>query len=396
MGNRPNSALPGRFRHLLLLGVFAVCLLALLPVKASAETTTVYRFWNSATGAHFYTASAEERDIVIARWPGIFKLEGVAYSIESSIATEPLYRFYNVHNGTHFYTASADERDMVKARWPGIYQYEGVAYSVAPSPVDGAVPVYRFYNFSRGVHFYTASADERDMVKARWPGIYHYEGVAFYVTSATATERTPVVCIDPGHQLHANLAPEPIGPGSAVTKPKVAGGTTGVVTRIPEYRFTLTLSLKLKARLEARGVRVVMIRTTDDVNISNAERAQIANAAGADLFVRIHADGSSDSSMHGISTLYPAGNAWVAPIQPSSLRAAQLAQASAVAATGAANRGLSARSDMAGFNWSTVPTFLVECGFMTNPSEDRLLASDAYQGLLAEGIANGIMQYLGE
>lgn len=382
-------------RRAALLIACTACVLAVAAATADASTS-VYRFWNSATGAHFYTAGTQERDEVIARWPGIFRLEGVAYSIDSRIATEPLYRFYNLHTGTHFYTASADERDTVIAKWPSVYRYEGIAYSVSPGPVGDSVPVYRFYNLSRGVHFYTASAEERDSVIARLSGTFRYEGAAFYVSSAEPTVPTPVVCIDAGHQLHANLSPEPIGPGSTETKPRVAAGTRGVVTGIPEYRFTLSLALKVKARLEALGVRVVMTRAADDVDISNTERAEVANSSGADVFVRIHADGSSDSAAHGISTLYPSGNSWVQPIEAPSVRAAQLAHEAVLSATGAADRGISARGDLAGFNWSRVPVFLVECGFMTNPAEDRLLASDAYQDQLADGVVAGIMRYLAE
>jgi N-acetylmuramoyl-L-alanine amidase len=277
------------------------------------------------------------------------------------------------------------------------YNYEGIAYYVSPSPETTSTPVYRFFNFKKGFHFYTASAVERDNVIATLGRIYSYEGVAFYVTSAPMPEsRTPVVCIDPGHQAHANLAQEPVGPGSAITKPKVAAGTSGVVTGIPEYRFALALSLKVKARLEARGINVVMTRMSDAVDISNAERARMANSVGADLFVRVHADGFADHAVHGITTLYPSGNAWVAPITAPSYRAAQLVQAAAAGATGAANRGLSGRSDMTGFNWSAVPAIIVESGFMTNPAEDQALASSAYQDQLADGITAGILEYLGK
>jgi N-acetylmuramoyl-L-alanine amidase len=388
-------------RPLLAIVALGLCLLA--PTIASATSAgpviSVYRFWNRATGTHFYTASESEMQRVVATWPTIFRLEGVAYTVDTSpgYATQPLYRFYNFRKGVHFYTASAAERDDILARLGGTFRLEGVAYQVIPSSAGTGTPVYRFYNFRRDVHFYTASAAERDDVVARLSGTYRLEGIAYWVSSAPVVSAgAPVVCIDPGHQAHANLSPEPIGPGSAVTKPKVAGGTTGVYTGLPEHRFALVTALKLRARLEARGVRVVMTRWSEDVDISNAQRAGIANAAGADVFVRVHADGSTNHAVHGISTLYPSGNSWVGPIEAPSLRAAQLTQTAVVGATGAANRGLSGRSDMAGFNWSTVPAIIVECGFMTNPSEDGLLASDAYQNRLADGIAAGVLEYLGK
>jgi N-acetylmuramoyl-L-alanine amidase len=358
----------------------------------------VFRFWNRNTGAHFYTASEAEKQYVLATWPTTFLFEGVAYEVDTAAAgaAVPLHRFYNRRTGSHFYTASGPEKDYVlgRADWP--FSHEGIAYGVIPSSADTGTPVYRFYNRRTSSHFYTASAAEKDYVLGRtdWP--FSYEGAAFRVSSVPPPDPTaPVVCIDPGHQARANLAPEPIGPGSATTKPKVAGGTTGVVTHVPEYRFALLVSLRVKARLEARGVRVVMTRVSDDVDISNAQRAQLANSVGARLLLRIHADGSTNHSVHGISTLYPTGNWWVAPIEAPSLRAAQTIHAGVVGATGAADRGLSGRGDMTGFNWSTVPAVIVESGFMTNSAEDRALNSEAYQERLAAGIAAGVLAYLG-
>ncbi len=119
-----------------------------------------------------------------------------------------------------------------------------------------------------------------------------------------------VVVIDPGHQARSNSAPEPIGPGAKEVKPKVTGGATGVKTRIPEYEIVLQISMNLKKRLEAQGVKVVMTRSTNDVNLPNSERADTANRAKADLFVRVHADGSPESKTAGMSTLYPGKNRW--------------------------------------------------------------------------------------
>jgi N-acetylmuramoyl-L-alanine amidase len=203
-----------------------------------------------------------------------------------------------------------------------------------------------------------------------------------------------VVVIDPGHQSHADSTVEPIGPGSKVMKPKVTGGATGVATGIAEYELNLQLANNLKDKLEADGVKVVLTRTTNDVNVSNSERAAIANAAKANLFIRIHADGSTDPSVAGISTLHPSANPWTKPIVAQSKKAALLVQKSVVTATGATDRGAVQRSDLAGFNWSKVPSVLVETGFLSNAVEDRLLTSSHYQDQVASGIAAGVMAYL--
>ncbi|TLM80132.1 MAG: PASTA domain-containing protein [Actinobacteria bacterium] len=213
---------------------------------------------------------------------------------------------------------------------------------------------------------------------------------------AAASSAGKVVVIDAGHQRTSDQRPEPLGPGSSETKMRVTGGTTGVSTGKPEYVFTLELSERVRKRLEAAGVKVVMVRTAHDVSISNAERAQKANAAGADLFLRVHADGNTDRSMRGLSTLYPAKNSWTGPIHDESLAAAKVVHAAVIKSSGAKDRGLSARGDLTGFNWSKVPSCLVEAGFMSNAEEDALLVSDAYQEKLAAGIAAGVLTYLGK
>ena len=218
-----------------------------------------------------------------------------------------------------------------------------------------------------------------------------------YAAAAAVTEAAGsqyVVCIDPGHQAQANLDREPIGPGATETKEKVRGGTTGKTTGTPEYETMLEVSLALKEALEARGIDVVLTRSTNDVDISNAERAEVANQAGADLFVRVHADGSNDPSVSGCSTLYAAGNSWVQPIEERSKTAAEDVQAALVAKTGAQSRGTVPRSDITGFNWSRVPAILVESGFMSNAEEDRLLNTPEYQQKVAEGVADGVLTYL--
>jgi N-acetylmuramoyl-L-alanine amidase len=205
-----------------------------------------------------------------------------------------------------------------------------------------------------------------------------------------------IVVIDPGHQAKGDSSLEPVGPGSSQKKAKVSSGTAGTVTGIPESKLVLAVGLKLRDKLEAAGVKVVMTRTKQDVNISNIERAKIANEASADLFVRVHADGSDNPDVHGIHVLYPASiEGWTEDIAAPSKKVAQLAQKELVAATGAKDRGIDARDDMTGFNWSDVPAIIPEIGFMTNPAEDKLLATDAYQDKIVKALARAILSYLG-
>ncbi|MGV8082068.1 MAG: hypothetical protein AB2L09_00295 [Coriobacteriia bacterium] len=149
--------------------------------EPASGLVSVYRFYNVRNGSHFYTDSAGERDIVISRWPNVYTYEGVAYVLNPASNTQPLYRFYNHVTGGHFYTASIDERDAVMEKWPTVFTYEGETYKVSLTEAASSLPVYRFYNVVNGSHFYTASEEERDIVISRWPNVYTYEGVAFYL-----------------------------------------------------------------------------------------------------------------------------------------------------------------------------------------------------------------------
>ena len=222
-------------------------------------------------------------------------------------------------------------------------------------------------------------------------------GVLLALPAPTHAAPKPVVVLDPGHDLRANLATEPIGPGSATRKIKDGGGTRGVVSRLTEAELNLRVALRLRTLLERAGIRVVMTRTkTAGKSMGNIARARIANRAGAALFLRIHADGSTDRSVRGTHTLHPASRrGWTDDVYAASKRAARLVQSEVVRALGFPDRGLQERADFTGFNWADVPVILVEMGFMTNPTEDRLLATEAYQRRAAVGLCRGTLRFLG-
>lgn len=221
--------------------------------------------------------------------------------------------------------------------------------------------------------------------------------LALLVVSGASAQRPLTVVLDPGHDLRANPATEPIGPGSSTRKIKDGGGTHGVVSGLREADLNLAVALRVRALLERAGVRVVMTRTrTAGRSIGNIARARIANEAGAGLFLRIHADGSTDPSARGTHTLYPAyRRGWTDDVYTDSKRAARIVQRSVRASLGFPDRGLQERSDYTGFNWADVPVILVEMGFMTNPTEDRLLATAAYRQRAAVGLCRGTLRFLG-
>src|SRR3954466_16420513 len=201
----------------------------------------------------------------------------------------------------------------------------------------------------------------------------------------------PLVCLDPGHGTLPSVGrqTEPIGPGSSVRKIKDGGGTIG------EAPVALAIALRTRALLQRDGYRVAMTRTGPPDAGGNIARARFCNIRRAALMIRIHADGSTDSTQHGVKTLVPAlHRGWTDDIYARSLRAGRDVQPAIVHATRAKNEGILFRSDLTGFNWADVPAILVETGFMTNPAESRLLRSAAYQLKIARGLAAGAQAYL--
>ena len=199
--------------------------------------------------------------------------------------------------------------------------------------------------------------------------------------TAQAEEKQKVIVIDAGHQTRAMSATEPIGPGSSQRKAKVTGGASGCVTHLPEYKLNLQVAKKLQKELVNRGYKVIMVRTKNNVRMSNVQRAKVANKYKADAFIRIHANSAGSSSVKGALTIAPASNNRY--MTKANRKASQKLSKKVLKAmcktTGAKNRGVMYTNSMTGINWCKVPVTIVEMGFMSNPSEDRKMAKASYQ-----------------
>ena len=216
------------------------------------------------------------------------------------------------------------------------------------------------------------------------------------VFSSDAETDGHIIGIDPGDQSESvdMSAPEPNGPGSSEMKAKCTSGTQGTYSGVPEYQLNLEVSLQLKDELEQRGYQVVMTRTDNETAISNMERAQYAASQGAEIYVRIHANGDDSHTASGALTMSPSqNNPYIPQLFEQSDRLSRCIIDSYCAATGFQNLGIQYTDTMTGINWSTVPVTILEMGFMTSQNDDLKMNDAEFQKTMVQGIANGIDSY---
>ena len=209
----------------------------------------------------------------------------------------------------------------------------------------------------------------------------------------TNLKKQKTVFVAAGHQRRGISAHERYAPKGSGTKAKLTSGTAGVRTHIPEYKTNLAIAKALQKELEKRGYKVIMLRTTNNCPLSNQQRTKKANKSGADIHICIHCD-SAGSGSSGPHTCVPASSKYVGKkIYNKSCKLANLVLSSTAKAVGKKSRGAIRSNYYTTINWAKIPTFILDCGYLSNPREDKQLNSKSYQKKLAKGIANGVDKY---
>ena len=200
-----------------------------------------------------------------------------------------------------------------------------------------------------------------------------------------------IIGLNPGHQTKTITKKYPIAPGS---KKKAYGckvGAGGRWSRVPEYEVVLQIGLKLRKKLEDAGATVVMTRTTNDVSLTNIQRAEILNKAGVDVALQLHCNSSNKKSHHGCSGFVRTTGGWYG--QSKAIGKALVK--GICASTGMTNKGVKKYNGYMSLNWTTTPSVLLEMGYLSNKAEDKLLATDEFREKIAQGIFDGLCAYYG-
>lgn len=223
--------------------------------------------------------------------------------------------------------------------------------------------------------------DNIELVKVKDTKNYNLE-IIINLNSFTSYE---MLSSPPSSNIRLALYSSPLKNKLIVIDPGHGGSDPGaVVGNVREKDLNLDIALKLKNLLESSGAKVYMTRE-DDIFVDLYARAGIANEINADLFVSIHHN-SATSSATGTETLYYP--------DPEKKLFAQALQNAVVSHIGFHNRGIVERPGIVVTRETKMPSALVEVGFLTNQNDLTLMMTDEFRQKVAQGILQGIINYL--
>lgn len=257
---------------------------------------------------------------------------------------------------------------------------------------DGTLPMNCTYNDA--YMFVRVSAANKNTV------LYESAEIDTYIDMPAAAEQAAegrlkgvTVCIDPGHQRKTQVETVRRAPNIAESVTTRIGSASGTATGRKESIVTLEISVLLRDMLLAEGATVVMTRDTQKTFVGMLERAYIPNEANADFVLRLHCN-SGNEWAQGIQIYCPSDSSYAQEVADlETYRAMGNTLLSAMkTATGKTRGGCTMNNSYVGNNWSMMPSFLVEMGYMSNQEEDYQLSSPVYQQWLAQGMVEGVVQ----
>lgn len=255
---------------------------------------------------------------------------------------------------------------------------------------------------------------ERSGYNDEWSRVV-LEDTNFYVYSDYVEETTPPdwadidvpedvedvptvknIIIDPANQASDNIAKEQVGPGSEITKQAATTGSVGAAYGTKEYELNLLYAQLLKAELESRGYTVTLTRDSNNVDLTNKERAEMANNSGATVLIRLQMNFSANDDMVGVMALTMSDNSMYNSYlyEQSNELATRILQG-ITEDISTTNHGIYQSEDMTLINWSKIPVAVISLGFLSNEAEEANLVSSGYQATMIQGIADGIDYYFG-
>lgn len=226
-----------------------------------------------------------------------------------------------------------------------------------------------------------------------------FEPPAASPSDAQGTGRQLVkkIVIDPGKQANINVNQEAVGPGSEETKQEAGTGSVGDAFGTKEYELNLQYANLLKIELERRGYEIILTRTEDNVDLSNQERAQLANDSGAAVFIRIQMNYSEDTELSGaMAVCMTEDSKFNANLYGESNKLATRLLQGITEQTEATNHGIYESDQMTAINWSSIPVAVIMPGYLSNETDEANLISAEYQTSMIKGIANGIDYYFAQ
>ncbi len=267
---------------------------------------------------------------------------------------------------------------------------------------------------------------ERTGTKENWTRVL-VNGASYYVPSTMVTDTdvkwatendvqrvSHVIFIDPAKQITEDSGLESVTPiktgetesgqvlYSTVTdasrsKARMSAAAVGTSTGTFEYDITLAVAEEMQSELQHRGYTVVLSRTTSNVNLSNAERAQMANEAHADIYIRLEAGKSVDHNTTGmIGFITTSNNPDTSSNYRKHFELVYDLLKEATEGTGAKRLGIFETDDMACLNYADMPAAVINMGFLSNPDDDMNLTSADYQKKMAKSLVDGVDFYFQE